>query len=232
MAEYTAQGLQQIGSKWLDRIAAAEKREDRWIKDAEVAEKAYLCDTSSNDMPEFNILHSNVETIVPSIYNSTPVPDIRPRHNNKDGAAKLAGEVLERAIATQIDDNRLDAEIERSAQDAFMAGRGVVRIRFDADETAGGVENERLVVEAVPWSPTAKVRPGAGPMCRGWRFATSSARKRLSGSRMTRLPRRSRKQPWTATMTALSGKSGASRRAASISWTAIARRCWQSRTIR
>lgn len=152
MAEYTAQGLQQIGSKWLDRIAAAEKREDRWIKDAERAEKAYLCDTSSNDMPEFNILHSNVETIVPSIYNSTPVPDIRPRHNNKDGAAKLAGEVLERAIATQIDDNRLDAEIERSAQDAFMAGRGVVRIRFDADEMMGGVANERLVFEAVPWS--------------------------------------------------------------------------------
>src|SRR5690606_18921301 len=28
---------------------------------------------------DFNILHSNVETIVPAIYNSTPVPDVRRR---------------------------------------------------------------------------------------------------------------------------------------------------------
>ena len=75
-----------------------------------------------------------METIVPSIYNSTPAPDIRPRHNGKDDIAKSVADVLERAIASMIDDNRLDAEIEAEAQDGFMAGRGVVRLRFDSDE--------------------------------------------------------------------------------------------------
>ena len=136
MTEYTPEGLAQIGSKWLDRIAAAEKREDWWIKDAERAEKAYLRHIIRRHAGiQHPALQRRNDRAV--IYNSTPVPDIRPRHNNKDGAAKLAGEVLERAIATQIDDNRLDAEIERSAQDAFMAGRGVVRIRFDADRNDG-----------------------------------------------------------------------------------------------
>jgi len=153
-AQYTADDLAQIGAKWLERIASAEKREEAWIKDAEAAERAYLCDGANGgkDVPDFNILHSNVETIVPSIYNSTPVPDIRPRHGNKDAAAKDAGTLLERAISVQIDDSRLDAEIEKSAQDAFMAGRGVVRVRFDADETPMGIANERLAFEVVPWS--------------------------------------------------------------------------------
>lgn len=155
-AEYTAADLAAIGAKWLQRIKAAEKAEEHWFKDAEAAQKAYLADShgeGEGDVPDFNILFSNVETIVPSIYNSTPVPDIRPRHNNRDDLAKLVSEVYERAIAVQIDDNRLDTEIERLAQDAFMAGRGVVRLKFDADvdEEAQVVTGERIDFEVVSW---------------------------------------------------------------------------------
>jgi len=155
--EYTPDDLRKMAAKWLDRIAASESREKRWTKDAEAAEAAYLCDTESrHELPEFNILHSNVETIVPSIYNSTPVPDIRARHNSPDPVAKQASDVLERVIAAQIDDNRLDQEIEAAANDAFMAGRGVVRIKFDADEQADPMGqvvpvNERVIYEAVSW---------------------------------------------------------------------------------
>ena len=129
--------LRKLGKKWCERIRAAEKREQYWMDEAEAAEKAYTVDTSSEsrgEIPDFNILHSNVETIVPAIYNSTPSPDIRPRHNNRDEAGKLVSDLLERAIAVQIDDSRLDAEIEALAQDAFLAGRGVVRVKFDASE--------------------------------------------------------------------------------------------------
>lgn len=172
--EYTQSDLEKIGAKWLERIRATEKRDEQWLKDAEAAEAAYLCDSEADhgDVPEFNILHSNVETIVPSIYNSTPHPDIRPRHNVKDPVGKAVADVLERAIATQIDDNALDSEVEASAQDAFMAGRGVVRVKFDADVIdqpvmmpdgmpavdEGGepvtqqvITNERVLYEVVAW---------------------------------------------------------------------------------
>lgn len=176
------------GNKWLERIKAAEKREDAWMKDAEAAEKAYACDTESKTdgkLYDFNILHSNVETIVPAIYNSTPVPDIRSRNTlpnvempeppqmqpgqqpdpraiaafqqaqkqaqalaAQTKAVKDFGAMIERAITVQIDDNKLDTEIESAAQDAFLSGRGIVRVRFHVDEDG---TNERLSYEAISW---------------------------------------------------------------------------------
>lgn len=136
--EYTADDLARLGAKWLERIRMAEKREDKWMKDAERAETIYLSGDAENDKgeePEFNILHSNVETIVPSIYNSTGKPDIRPRHNVPDPVAKTVADILERTILAMIDDSRMDAEVEASAQDVFVAGRGIVRVKFDADVT-------------------------------------------------------------------------------------------------
>jgi len=167
---YTATDLERIGKRWVDRIRAQEKAEEDWIDDAEGAEVAYLAndksDTASkgHEVPDFNILHSNVETIVPSIYNSTPAPDIRPRHNAKDDLAKQVADIFERVIAAQIDDNVLDTEIEATAQDTFLAGRGITRIKFDADEEpvievdAMGMPvesvrlvNERVIFENVSW---------------------------------------------------------------------------------
>lgn len=151
-AKYTGEDLKRLGETWMERIRAAEKREDKWIKQAEAAEAAYLCDEDRpNDVPDFNILHSNVETIVPSLYNSTPVPDIRPSFNRKDPVGKVVADILEMAVSAQIDDNRLDCEIEKGAQDAFVAGRDVVRIKFDADVEGSVVSNEKVEYEVVSW---------------------------------------------------------------------------------
>lgn len=150
MTDYTRQDLERIGEKWLDKIRQAEKREDDWIKDAERAEYAYTAgqgEVAEGTVPSFNILHSNVETIVPSIFNSSPRPEIRPRHNTKDEVGKVVSDIYERSISTQIDDDRLDAEVERTAQDTFLAGRGVTRIRFDADEVEAQYEVMQVVGE-------------------------------------------------------------------------------------
>lgn len=186
-ANYDGAKLREEGQKWLARIKASEKREESWRKDAEAAEKAYSCDArdkADGKLYDFNILHSNVETIVPAIYNSTPVPDVRSRdtlpeiempqppqaqpdqqpdpravmqyqaavRQAQQQAARIAavkdyGRLIERAITVQIDDNKLDTEVESAAQDAFLSGRGIVRVRMHADD--GG--NERLSFEAVSW---------------------------------------------------------------------------------
>lgn len=161
------------------------KDESQWLKDAETAVSMYLCGQTEMESPDqttFNILHANVETIVPSIYNSTPAPDIRPRHSNKDPQAEFVCNVYERAISAQIDDSRLNKEIEASAQDAYSAGRGVVRVKFDADieevkafdddnmgqEQVGPiVTNERLIYENVSWNDYRRARQSAGRKCLG-----------------------------------------------------------------
>jgi len=189
--------LRRYAEKWADRIKKSEKREDKWREDAKRAEAAYSCDTTVADAKQydFNILHSNVETIVPAIYNSSPIPDIRRRRleatgpepvapkppqpdpqtgqvdpqavqqfqqampqyqaaaqdyaakKQRDTDAKLFGDMLERAITVQVDDNRLDAEMEAAAQDTFVAGRGVVRVRLEGEYG----KSERLTFEAVSW---------------------------------------------------------------------------------
>ena len=146
----------ELGNKWLGRIRTAQKRDDAWIKNAEEAEKAYSVDPKGNGkVYDFNILHSNVETIVPAVFNSTPVPDIRDRFRDGDEVAKSVADVFERVISTQIDDNRLDAEIEAAAQDAFLAGRGIVRIRFDADvqEVPGEAYRDEITGDLIEGEP-------------------------------------------------------------------------------
>lgn len=172
MTDYTADDLKRIGAQWIDRIRAVEDDPEHkaWWDDATEAETAYLAGQTGEgsergSIPAWNIVASNVETIVPSIYNSTPIPDIRSRHDKKDPVAEQASDVLERAISMAVDDGRLDGEMEALAQDAFLSGRGILRLRFDADvqqlvytdETGAEVDageqvtNERLVFESVSW---------------------------------------------------------------------------------
>lgn len=129
------------GAKWLDRIKAAGKLEKPWMDDAAKAVNAYT-NSNKNEMDradvlgsryDFNILYANVETIVPAVINSPPVPDIRRRFNDPDPAARVVADLMERAIRVQIDDSRMQIELEGAAQDAFLAGRGIIRIRFKSN---------------------------------------------------------------------------------------------------
>lgn len=145
--------LREEGSKWLARVEAAGKLEKQWMDDAERAVKAYTGETKSDDLStsatlgntyDFNILFANVETIVPAIINSPPAPDIRRRFADEDPAAKDLAELIERAIRKQVDDSKLQVELEGEAQDAFLAGRGVIRLRFKSDFIKHESINEEL----------------------------------------------------------------------------------------
>ena len=150
--EYSGDDLDRIGAKWLAAIQQSEKREKDWSDAATKAEKAYLCDDTDGSLPAFNILHSNIETITPSLFNSSPAPDIRPRFASEDEALKNVAEIYDRAIRVQIDDGRLETEMECEVQDSELAGRGVLRVKFDSDEDEmGNPVNERLVFENVSW---------------------------------------------------------------------------------
>jgi hypothetical protein len=129
----------EMGRKWLDRIRDAEGREDKWRKQAARAEAIYLNRTENGAHKfYFNILHSNIETIVPAIYSQTPKPDIRRRFGDPDAIVKDAAQMLERAILVQIDDGTLDPEMEALAWSAFTVGRGVIRIRLVEEDALSG----------------------------------------------------------------------------------------------
>lgn len=146
--------LREEGKRWIERIKAAGKYEKDWIDDAEIASSTYAGGKAVTTDPEpgnrnFNILFSNVETIVPAVINSPPAPDIRRRFGDADPVAKDLSELLERSITVQVDDSRLQIEMEAAAQDAFLAGRGIVRLRFKADVEDGYDEVRKLAEDTV-----------------------------------------------------------------------------------
>ncbi len=158
----------ELGSAWLSKIKAAEKLEKDWLDDAAKAERAFTNEEKAEDGEtglgsryDFNILFANVETIVPAVINSSPVPDIRRRFNDPDPAARVVADILERAISVQIDDSRLQTELEGTAQDAFLAGRGVVRIKFHSDIVGGEPTKEDIVDAARDEDPAAARVVGA-----------------------------------------------------------------------
>jgi hypothetical protein len=146
--------LKKLGSKWLARIDTAGKLEKEWLDDAEAAVAAYTSESRRSDIDpatasawkayDFNILFSNVETIVPAVINSPPAPDIRRRFADEDPAAKDVSELIERAIRVQVDDSKLQVELEGVAQDGFLAGRGVIRLRFRSEFEEDEPSDEEL----------------------------------------------------------------------------------------
>lgn len=149
--DYKEKDLKELAKDWLERIQAADKRESDWQDEATCAEDIYLCKKDSKNQTDFNIVYSMVETTVPAIYNSTPNPDVRPRFNMSDPVLKVVADIYERSLMAQMDDDKVDAEVEKLAQDAVLAGRGVIRVRFHADVDGESITNERLTYENVSW---------------------------------------------------------------------------------
>lgn len=144
--------MRESGRKWLNRIEEAAKLEKAWMDDADIAVTAYTGETGRADTAqagkgiasEFNMAYANVETIVPAIINSPPAPDIRRRFGDDDPVAKDVAEIIERAIRVQVDDSKLQVEMEAMGQDAFLAGRGVIRLRFMSDSEGGETTDDEL----------------------------------------------------------------------------------------
>jgi hypothetical protein len=142
--------------QWLEAIRLSEDEEKDWTQTAERA-----CDTyrsgkqgsaTETNLCTFNIFHSNVETLVPAVYNSTPVPDVRRRFNDDDPIAKDVSELLERSLSFQIDAYDFDHIILTAVRDMAIVSRGVARVRYVPSFGADGtVAYEVATCEHVPW---------------------------------------------------------------------------------
>jgi predicted GNAT family acetyltransferase len=119
---------------WLDAIAIASDEEEIWRRRAEDTIKIYRA--GGEIRPEtkrdrtFNILHSNVETIVPAIYNTPPIPDVRRRYGDDDPAGDEVCDIIERALSYSIDTYDFDATVRAAAKDMELCGRAVARARY------------------------------------------------------------------------------------------------------
>lgn len=147
---------------WLAAIDLASREEESWRKEAEETVKVFRNgDSRKNGSVEreqtFNILYSNVETIIPAVYNSTPIPDVRTRYQNDDPVAKEAGDFIERCLIYDLDVDDFDPNMEAAVRDQELVGRGVTRVRYvpyisGDKETGEKIVWEDVPTEHVPWA--------------------------------------------------------------------------------
>lgn len=146
---------------WLNAIDAASEAEKDWRKEAEGAVNVYRGDKDADNIfarsREFNIFHSNIETTLPAIYNSTPVPDVRRRFGDKDGVARVVSQLLERNLSYAVDSYDFDETMRTALFDASVAGRGIIRVRYKPyfQEMAPSPGEAEDVGESYPEAPEA-----------------------------------------------------------------------------
>ena len=143
---------------WLKKIKLAQDDMKDWGDEARKAIEIYEADDAKTS---FNILHSNIEVLVPALYNSSPIPDVRRRYGDPDPVAKLVVDMTERALSYSIDQYDFDGTMLMCIKDACVPGRGQARVRYDPQmvtqthpETQEQVEvtgYEKVTCERVPW---------------------------------------------------------------------------------
>lgn len=141
---------------WLDKIRAAkaEPTYKKWREDAAQAVAAYEGgEVQGAIITGANLFHSNTETVAPSIYNSTPVPDIRVRFGDPDKITKTAVDMLERVVTYDLDACRFDDLMFDVVRDAYIVGEAMPRIRYEPIEPG---ESDKVYPEMVPYDRVIK----------------------------------------------------------------------------
>lgn len=160
-------------------IELAHDREKDYRKDAVEVIKIY--EGVKHKTEQYNILYSNVDTMQPALYNSTPRPIVAKRFKtDNDTLAKVSANLMQRLLTALTQDENperanFDELMSDSTLSALLVSRGMVRFKYDAEfedipADPAGAENspgpqetdalepqqriadECIYGEAVPWN--------------------------------------------------------------------------------
>ena len=85
-----------------------------------------------NDQAKFNILWSNVQTLIPAVYAKLPKADVSRRFSDNDPVGRVASLLLERALDYEIEHYpHFRSGMKNVVEDRFLGGRGVLWVRYD-----------------------------------------------------------------------------------------------------
>ena len=119
---------------WMGQERIADKEEKRWVNWGRAIVKRYRDERPQQVtlIHRFNILWSNVQTLLPTLYARTPKPDVQRRYKDQDDVGRLASILLERCLSFSLDPAHSDFDLVMSAcvLDRLLPGRGVPRVLY------------------------------------------------------------------------------------------------------
>ena len=121
--------------KWLNIISQYDNEFKKWEARAAKIVKRYRDDnrnSNTNETAKFNILWSNVQTLIPAVYAKLPKAVAQRRFGDNDPVGRVAGSLIERALDFEIEhypDFR--STMKHAVEDRFLGGRGTAWVRYE-----------------------------------------------------------------------------------------------------
>ena len=121
--------------KWLNCIGSYDNEYKKWEARATKIVKRYRDDNrnqNTNETAKFNILWSNVQTLIPAVYARLPKADVARRFGDNDPVARVASQLIERALDFEIEHySDFRSTMRYAVEDRFLGGRGVAWVRYE-----------------------------------------------------------------------------------------------------
>lgn len=140
MSATTDNPKQEKWQYWADELELSSKAKgfDQWQTRAKKIIKRYRderADVSDNsdamEGARFNILWSNVQTLMPALFAKSPKPVVERRYLDRDDVGRTASVILERCLSYELDDGSYTAALKKVVLDRLLPGRGVAWIRYE-----------------------------------------------------------------------------------------------------
>jgi hypothetical protein len=121
--------------RWKNELKQAKREDETWVKRGKKIVKRYRDErTQSFTSKRYNVLWSNIQTMLPALYGRTPRAQVERRWKDKDPVARTAATILERALQYEIDNHSdFDHSIKLAVMDRLLPGRGVNWVRFESE---------------------------------------------------------------------------------------------------
>jgi len=121
--------------EWKTEVARAEERQKNWLKYADETVEIYEAEKEAENT--FNILFSNTETVLPTLYSDLPRPIAKRRYDDADPLAKaacsIAKNMMQFFLATNDPTNTPFSEaVTSDIMGALVPGRGVSWVQYEA----------------------------------------------------------------------------------------------------
>jgi len=136
--------------RYLKIIAQYDNEFAKWTARAKKIIKRYRDDTRGQTLTEsakFNILWSNVQTLMPAVYAKLPKADISRRFGDNDPVGRVASQLLERALDFEVEhypDYR--ATMKYCVEDRSLGGRATAWVRYEPHVSPIGIDDDGLLV--------------------------------------------------------------------------------------
>jgi hypothetical protein len=132
--------------KYLNVIAQYDNEFKKWEGRTTKIVKRYRDDNrnqNTNETAKFNILWSNVQTLIPAVYARLPKASVVRRYGDNDPVGRVASNIIERALDFEIEHySDFRSAMRNAVEDRFLGGRGVAWVRYEPHVVAQDMPEE------------------------------------------------------------------------------------------